>query len=727
MVRKAKPRRRWFWGLFVLILIAPFVALGMKDRIERDLTKRSLAALRAADISWAQPEFIGLDGVIKGEAPSAEQRIKAINIVGGVYGVRRVLDKLSLSKIVAPFVWSGRYEKGKIVLKGYVPNKQISQSVIGLAKAKFPQAKLEDKLKVARGAPDDDEWFGQISYGLGQLARMRYGTVYLTDKKISIIGSAVDEAAFSSLNKNFSGELPLKMKADSITIKPPLVENYFLNGKFEANSMLLEGVVPDDKSRTEIVTIVKKLYPGKTIEDNLRLGDGAPNDWQAAVLLSLTELSKLESGVFMIEERSVKLEGLAADKRTATSVKTTLRTGYPTGYKITDDISVKEKELPVASPFELRVSRGDDAVTIDGVVESEEGRAAILSAVKSAFPALKIVDETTLAKGAPVNFLEAIKAGTSLLSSINSGQLLLSDEQMTISGDTKDETVAKGFESKPAALPDNIDWINGVQFDDSEIRAREEAARKKAEEEAALKREAELAAEAEAKAKAKAEAKAEAEKLAAEKEAAELKAKAEAEAEDKARAEKAAREKAEAEAKAAAEAEAAKKAAEAEANKDEEKVTNEAELAKKRQWLSPEETAKRLSEIHKESGAVNAKECQLLMNSIVRGNAIRFGVNSSVINSSSYDVLSKVYSVAAKCSNTVIRVEGHTDSDGSDAYNLELSLRRARAVISHLGELGIPRIRLDTKGFGEKKPVASNGTAEGKALNRRIEFVVFEN
>ncbi len=115
------------------------------------------------------------------------------------------------------------------------------------------------------------------------------------------------------------------------------------------------------------------------------------------------------------------------------------------------------------------------------------------------------------------------------------------------------------------------------------------------------------------------------------------------------------------------------------------------------------------------------------MNSLVRGNAIRFSVNSSVITPSSYDILSKVHTVADRCTNTVIRVEGHTDKDGSDAYNLQLSKRRAQSVVNYLIKLGIPRTRLDTKGFGEKKPVASNRTQKGKALNRRIEFIVFEN
>jgi outer membrane protein OmpA-like peptidoglycan-associated protein len=77
--------------------------------------------------------------------------------------------------------------------------------------------------------------------------------------------------------------------------------------------------------------------------------------------------------------------------------------------------------------------------------------------------------------------------------------------------------------------------------------------------------------------------------------------------------------------------------------------------------------------------------------------------------------------------NPTIRVEiqGHTDSDGSDSYNMGLSDRRAAAVVNYLVQnLGIARNRLTSRGYGEGNPIATNATAEGKALNRRVEFVI---
>ena len=66
-------------------------------------------------------------------------------------------------------------------------------------------------------------------------------------------------------------------------------------------------------------------------------------------------------------------------------------------------------------------------------------------------------------------------------------------------------------------------------------------------------------------------------------------------------------------------------------------------------------------------------------------------------------------------------ITGHTDSDGSDSYNMRLSQRRAEAVMNRLIALGVSPSRLEARGMGERAPVASNATAQGKALNRRIE------
>jgi outer membrane protein OmpA-like peptidoglycan-associated protein len=71
-----------------------------------------------------------------------------------------------------------------------------------------------------------------------------------------------------------------------------------------------------------------------------------------------------------------------------------------------------------------------------------------------------------------------------------------------------------------------------------------------------------------------------------------------------------------------------------------------------------------------------------------------------------------------------IQINGHTDSEGADAYNLTLSTNRAKAVYDYLIQQSIPAIRLTYKGFGESQPIAPNTTPEGKRENRRTEFEI---
>jgi len=73
-----------------------------------------------------------------------------------------------------------------------------------------------------------------------------------------------------------------------------------------------------------------------------------------------------------------------------------------------------------------------------------------------------------------------------------------------------------------------------------------------------------------------------------------------------------------------------------------------------------------------------------------------------------------------------VRVEGHTDSQGEDAFNLDLSQRRANSVRTYLVGKGVGEDRLEAVGYGEAKPIASNANARGREKNRRVEFLIID-
>jgi outer membrane protein OmpA-like peptidoglycan-associated protein len=106
---------------------------------------------------------------------------------------------------------------------------------------------------------------------------------------------------------------------------------------------------------------------------------------------------------------------------------------------------------------------------------------------------------------------------------------------------------------------------------------------------------------------------------------------------------------------------------------------------------------------------------------VTRG--ILFEVNKSNITGESMGTINEIVKLMNKHSDLNFSIEGHTDSDGEDSFNQKLSDDRAAAVKSMLVQLGIDASRLQSKGLGESKPVSENLTPEGKANNRRVEFI----
>ena len=110
------------------------------------------------------------------------------------------------------------------------------------------------------------------------------------------------------------------------------------------------------------------------------------------------------------------------------------------------------------------------------------------------------------------------------------------------------------------------------------------------------------------------------------------------------------------------------------------------------------------------------------------GALINFDVNSAQILPESYPLLDEFgKALKSGLSGRSFIVAGHTDSAGNAPYNQDLSIRRANAVADYLvAGHGIGLSRLTLKGYGETKPIASNGDEKGRALNRRVEFILAE-
>ena len=101
---------------------------------------------------------------------------------------------------------------------------------------------------------------------------------------------------------------------------------------------------------------------------------------------------------------------------------------------------------------------------------------------------------------------------------------------------------------------------------------------------------------------------------------------------------------------------------------------------------------------------------------------VLFDLNKATIRPESEDALQSIVDIMNEYPQTIFHVEGHTDSTGSDAYNMKLSKERAASVATWLEENGVPSNRLTSEGYGETQPIATNSTAKGRQENRRVEI-----
>lgn len=105
-------------------------------------------------------------------------------------------------------------------------------------------------------------------------------------------------------------------------------------------------------------------------------------------------------------------------------------------------------------------------------------------------------------------------------------------------------------------------------------------------------------------------------------------------------------------------------------------------------------------------------------------NDLLFQTGKSVILQSSFNSLNKLAKWLKENSQFNLDLIGHTDSQGSESYNLKLSQNRAKAVKQYLENQGVGATRILSSGKGESEPIASNDTAEGRTKNRRVEFTI---
>ena len=706
---------RWLPGLIPLFLIF-LAAVGLKvPEIQHDLTVRTNAALSGDGLGAAPVNVSGRDVSLHGTALSTEGRGEAVATADGVNGVRLVNDHLTLLAIAKPFAFTARRDGDLITLSGSVPGPDARAQIVTAAKRIAPH--VDDQLAFARGgAPQFEGW---AKAALAPLARLSRGSSDLVDGALSVTGEAPDSASYQAAlaaSKALPAGLALK-KAD---ITAPVLSPYVWSAATDGKAVTLEGGAPSEEARAMVVGMAKAALPGLAIVDHMQIASGADRNFPAWTQAGMSTLGKLARGKAALSDAALTIAGEATSEtsyRAALAVTKSL----PMGLKLAGaDILA-----PVQSPFVWSASSDGKSITLEGFVPSEEARASVLGAARAAAPGMAIVDHMRLARGAPENFAAASTAGLNALGRLASGKARLADSKLSMSGMTKAGETAESFAHTLAgALP------AGVALAENSVRAPEQhpfvfSARKAADGAIAVSgfapTEAARTAAFDAARRAGSGVSGDAaiaSGLPAEIDfgvstAFGLGALAEL------------------------------KSGEMILGEDGltiRGVGDEAVVAKIRAQLAspPPGVRIRLADLTALTAPPQAAApaaaaraftsaeaaCQKNLTDRMSARNIQFRTASADIERDSEGLIADLARILKSCPEAKVEVGGHTDNIGAPEMNKDLSLERAKSVVSALVAAGAAADRLTAAGYGDERPIATNATREGRAQNRRTEFVV---
>jgi OmpA-OmpF porin, OOP family len=468
----------------------------------------------------------------------------------------------------------------------------------------------------------------------------------------------------------------------------------------------LTGSVPSPTVRSKILAMAKDAAAGKEAIDNLTYATGAPNEFESIVAYGLAEAAKLDDGSFALLDNGYSISGAAASFEIFDAAVAATRR-LPAGLVL----ARAEILPPEIKPYRWDANSDGRSITLSGLAPSEAVRGEIAGTAARLFPGRNIVDRTAIARGAPNgDFAKAAASALTELAKLSDGVTSMTDAQWSIRGHApaaiSSDAVAASIRSSLQApfTVGVVEIISPYMFkivkDGGRVVltgfAPSEAARN------------DLAAAA--------------------------KAAFFGESIDNQLATRGSAPASFVEALKALFPALARLASGSLAAEDTvfdvqglaiyDKAANEIKLELGSALVRGFKLGNVTIGVRPPPPALAVNECQPEFTGLLAKGRILFETGSAELSKQSLALLDHLIEVVQRCREASIEVAGHTDSQGSPESNLDLSKRRAEAVTSYIGEAGIDTSRITSAGYGEGKPVASNDTPEGRAQNRRIEFVV---
>ncbi len=446
--------RQWIWpGLLAVAILTSLAGFLRISAVENDLSARAGSDL-SAQHGWASIAANGRDLTLSGQAGSQAEIDDALRIVRSTNGVRVANSTATLPPLADPYLFSATKTAGKLLLEGNLTDAAAREQLIGAAKAALPEADIDDKMTLARGAPEGRD--AVAAFALSQLAALADGRISMSGTDLTVEGTAANVGSLEGITDALSGGLPGGGKLASISVTPASASPYLLAISRDGDSIVLEGYAPDAAAREAVEKTVKDALPAATIDNQLQLAAGVPArvDYAAATTFIAAQIANLRQGKATLSNEELSVEGIASDADAFAAANAALAGALPSGINLTQ-ASVRQ---PVIDPYTWSMQAGEKGVTLDGYVPDEQTATGIVDLARSLFSrSTTITSNLKTGEGAPDGFAQATSAAVRILSRLGEGRVDISGPQFKVGGDaltgvTANEIRAQVNSSLPAGF-----------------------------------------------------------------------------------------------------------------------------------------------------------------------------------------------------------------------------------------------------------------------------------
>lgn len=329
---------------------------------------------------------------------------------------------------------------------------------------------------------------GRIEADLQERAQLSFGQAGLDWARVQVRGrnAYIIGEAYSQQEQKLARRLVGKVwGVAGVTDRSSLAaiqEQYVWTAAVESGAIRLMGYYPNGRTRQNVLSVARELFPERTVTDQMRPARGAPEDgvWLGAIQFGLAQLSRLEQGGRVnLRGRELAVAGVATSIGAYRTIKGALYRQVPEGV-----VLVKDKvEPPTVSPYTWSAEYKNGQLLLSGYVPGEGDRDALIAVAKQAFKKSPIVDKMAIAAGQPQEWIGAASTIVRQIAQLETASATLTDSSLTFEGIAQKQetaervraelrsglasiyTITQELRFREATIPTMSPFVTSLKFD----------------------------------------------------------------------------------------------------------------------------------------------------------------------------------------------------------------------------------------------------------------------